>query len=522
MLKQFYSNKLRYLVLASLFGIGLTVRAQTIDPNAVDGHLHLKIGADPGFILDGYTGGNLALDALFAASGLDSIYKPFPIPGTPLDSIYRVVFPNAAQVNALMPVLEALPYVVYVEKNPIVFPTHTPNDLATNQWALTKIEAELAWDYTTGSTDVVVAIVDDAIAIDHQDLAANVYVNEAEQNGLTLLDDDGNGRADDINGYDVADNNPNPRPPSSASGNDDNFTHGTHVAGIVSASTNNGIGVASIGYAVKLLPVKIAEDATGSLTAGLDGIFYAIRSGADVINMSWGLYEDVAALKTLIQQATLQNIVLVAAAGNQGNQDPFYPAAYPEVISVGATDQNDVKASFSNYGTTIDVMAPGVSIYSTMPEANNTYGNKNGTSMAAPLVAGLAALVKSHFPSMSAAQIRQRIVQACEDISVQNPGLDGLIGAGRINAYHTLANVAVHQLNQSTFSIYPNPARDKLYFKKTASDLVTRIAIIDVAGREVVTSPWTPSLAVDFLAPGVYTVRIDANGKRTQSKIILQ
>lgn len=509
-------------LLIYILSSGFGASAQTVDPNAVDGHLHIKLSADPGLILDGYTGGNLTLDPLFLLSGLDSIYRPFPLTGSPLDSIYRVVFPNAAQVDALIPVLQALPYVAYVEKNPIVFSAHTPNDLGSEQWSLTKIHAEQAWDYTTGSANVLVAVLDDAIAIDHEDLAANIYTNAAEANGFPLLDDDGNGRPDDVNGFDVVNNNADPRPPSNASGNNGDFTHGTHATGILSAASNNGRGIASLGYSVKILPVKIASDADASLTGGLDGIFYAMRSGADIISMSWGLYNDVVALKTLIQQAAAQGIVLVAAAGNEGDQSLFYPAAYPQVISVGATDQNDARASFSNYGSTIDVMAPGVAIYSTLPEGNNTYGNKNGTSMATPLVAALAALVKSHFPSMSAAQIRQRIENACDDISAQNSGLNGLLGAGRINAYQTLGNVSITELNGTTFSMYPNPARTQINFKKAPTDHVSRIRVIDVSGREVLSSSWVESLNVSGLASGVYTVLIEANGTRSQTKMVVE
>jgi len=524
MIKQLRSNSLFSFLISSIICFSFEASAQTVDPNAVDGHLHLKLSGDPGFNLDGYTigGGNLALDLLFVTSGLDSIYKPFPLASTALDSVYRVVFPNAAQVNALIPVLEALPYIEYVEKNPIVFPTQTPNDLGSNQWSLVKIDAELGWNYTTGSANVLVAVLDDAVAIDHEDLAANIYTNSAEANGLTFLDDDGNGRADDVNGFDVVDNDANPRPPANASGNNDGFTHGTHVAGIVSAASNNGVGIASIGYSVKILPVKISDDAGANLTGGLDGIFYATRSGVDIISMSWGLYEDAVTLKTLIQQAAAQGILLVAAAGNEGDQGLFYPAAYNEVMSVGATDQNDVKASFSNYGTTIDVMAPGVGIYSTLPEGNNTYGNKSGTSMATPMVAGLAALVKSHFPSMSASQIRQRIEASCEDISAQNLGLNGLIGAGRINAYQTLGNVSISELSGGIFSIYPNPTREQINFKKTAADKVSRIAILDVSGREVISTTWVESLNVSFLSAGIYTVLIEANGNRSQTKMMIQ
>ena len=507
------------LLFISVFGM---VQSQTVDPNAVDGQIHFKISDNPGVVLDGYTGGNIALDLLFATSGLDSIYKPFPLPGTTLDSIYRIVFPNAAQVDALITAIEALPYVSYAEKNPMAFEFHTPNDLQGGQWSLTKIQAELAWNYSTGSGNVLVAVLDNAIAIDHEDLAGNIYTNAAEAGGLPLVDDDLNGRADDVNGFDVVDNDNNPRPPANATGNGDGFTHGTHVAGIAGAVSNNGTGMASIGYSVKILAVKIADDANGNLSGALDGVYYAMQSGADVINMSWGILNDVVTFKTIISQAATSGIVLVAAAGNDGDQTLHYPAAYPETISVGATDQNDQKASFSNFGSTIDVMAPGVGIYSTLPENNNTYGSYNGTSMAAPLVSGLAGLVKSHFPGMNAGQIRQRIEQGCEDISAQNPGMSGQLGAGRINAFFTLGNVSIGELTASEFNVWPNPASDRIQMRNKSGALVDKIRIIDVSGREVVTANWTETLDISALAPGIYSIIFQVADQQIQSKLLVQ
>ncbi|MCF8276663.1 MAG: S8 family serine peptidase [Flavobacteriales bacterium] len=511
---------LSMIVVAMVFQTRI-VTAQTVDPNAVDGHIHIKLSDAAPINLAGYTGGNLALDLLFTASGLDSIYKPFPMAGTALDSIYRIVFPNVGQVNALITALNALPYIEYAEKDPMAFAFNTPNDLQTNQWSLQKIQAELGWNYTTGSSNVLVAVLDNAIAIDHQDLLANIYTNAAEAGGFPLLDDDGNGRADDVNGFDVVDNDSNPRPPANASGNNDGFTHGTHVAGIAGAATNNGIGMASIGHSIKILPVKIADNANGNLSGGLDGVFYAMRSGVDVISMSWGLINDVITFKTLIQQTAAAGILMVAAAGNDGDQTLQYPAAYPEVISVGATDQNDRRASFSNYGSTIDVMAPGVDIYSTFPEGNNTYGNYSGTSMATPMVAGLAALVKSHFPSMTAAQIRARIEAGCEDISAQNPGMNGQLGAGRINAFQTLGNVSVAELADNGFSIWPNPCSELIQLKKPIEMDVISIHIIDISGREVLRSAWTSHLDISMFSSGMYSLSVATNKGMMQTKLMV-
>lgn len=514
-------NILLVAAIAAFCVLSNTSHSQTIDPNAVDGQIHLKISTDPGFSLDGYTGGNLAFDALFSVAGLDSIFKPFPLPGTELDSIYRVVFPNAAQVNTLLTALDALPYVEFAEKNPLAFEFETPNDLQQNQWYLQTVEAELGWNYTTGSSDVVVAVLDDAIAVDHQDLTANIYVNQTEQNGLPFVDDDLNGKPDDVNGFDVADNDSDPAPPSNASGNNDGFTHGTHVAGLVSAATNNGLGIASLGYNTTILPVKIGRDSDGALSGFTDGMYYAIRSGVDVINMSFGTTTDVATVRSLVVQASAAGILMIAAAGNDGDQTLHYPAAYPEVMSVGATDENDVRSSFSNYGSTIDVMAPGSNIYSTLPEGNNTYGNKNGTSMATPLVSGLAALVKAQFPSLTATQIQSRIEQACDDISSQNPGMNGMLGAGRINAFSTLGNVGVVDVSNRDFTIYPNPTNRFLHFD-VGEGTPEFVQIFDVSGRMVFSNDFVRTIDLSFLQSGVYHVVLRLDDVNLSSKLILQ
>lgn len=519
------TNNLLFLLtfLVSFTSVNSVLFAQTVDPNAVDGEIHFKLLSDPGINLDGYTGGNVALDLVFATAGLDSIFRPFPLPGTDLDSIYRVVFPNIAQVNALITALDALPYVEFAEKNPIVQRFETPNDLQSQQWALDKIEAELGWNYTTGNSNVLVAVLDDAIAIDHEDLTGNIYTNTAEANGLTLFDDDLNGKTDDVNGYDVADGDNNPRPPANASGNGDGFTHGTHVAGIVSASTNNGVGIAAIGYNTKILPVKIGRDSDAALIGAADGIYYAMRTGADIMNLSWGTPTDAATLRSLIVQASASGMVIVAAAGNDGDQTVHYPAGYPQVISVGATDENDQKASFSNFGSTVSLMAPGTNIYSTLPEGNNTYGNKNGTSMATPLVAGLAALVKAQFPSFNPSQVFDRMVQGCDDVSAQNPGMNGMLGAGRINAFQTLGNVGIVNAESGQFNIWPNPTNNLLNFSfEDKAVKVNTVELLDMTGRVVVSLPFSMSIDLSDLPVGVYQVLLKTDTNIYSSKVVVK
>lgn len=498
--------------------------SQTISPDWVDGELHFKIDADPIVDLNNYTGGNVALDLLYSTYSIDSIYRPFKLPGTTVDSIYRVVFSNIAQVDLLKSGIEALPFVEYAEKNPLCISTHTPNDLAPEQWYLDKVMAEFAWNHSVGSGNILIAVVDNAIAIDHQDLAPNIYTNTAEDGGLTFLDDDANGFADDVNGYDLSDNDNNPRPPANASGNGDGFVHGTHVAGVVSAKSNNGVGIASLGYNCKILPVKVAPDSDGAaFNKTIDGIFYALRTGADIINMSWGTYNNVAVLHSMIQQATGAGIVLVAAAGNDNTSDPFYPAAYPEVISVGATDQNDTKAGFSNFGSTLDVTAPGVDIYSTMPEGNNTYANLSGTSMATPLVSALAGLILAQNGSFNAGQVRQRIIQGVDDISALNQGFNGQLGAGRINAFQSLGNVGLTEVFDETLKVYPNPvnAGSPFTINIGSSIDIQSIQVFDARGRLVESGTNASNKRLSIETPGLYTIVVNSEEAIITQRIIV-
>ncbi|MEM7035838.1 MAG: S8 family serine peptidase, partial [Bacteroidota bacterium] len=269
----------------------------------------------------------------------------------------------------------------------------------------------------------------------HQDLAPSIWINPGETPG-NLIDDDGNGYVDDVNGFDVADNDNDPNPPLGAATNSV-YTHGTHCAGIAGAATDNSTGIASIGFGVKLIGVKCNFDATPgpTLPAAYDGVTYAIAAQPEIMSLSWGGPAYSATNQILIDLAYANNIVVVAAAGNSNVNTPMYPASYNHVISVAATDASDVKASFSNFGPTIDVSAPGVAILSTLAGSNSSYGNLSGTSMACPLVAGLAGLMKSANPNLTVDQVDSCLKATADNIDAQNPGFVGQLGAGRINAF---------------------------------------------------------------------------------------
>jgi len=303
------------------------------------------------------------------------------------------------------------------------------------------IDAQLAWDLQKGNKNIVVAVIDSGVDWSHPDLTSNVWANTGEIPG-NGFDDDGNGFVDDVRGWDFGngDNNPmddcsNLNPNLNAGG------HGTHVAGIIGAEGNNSVGVTGVNWNVSLMPVKAADNSCYMLTSEVvNSIVYAVQNGADIINMSLGGEASVA-LKSAVDAAYSGGVLMIAAAGNDNStsQTNSYPAAYSNVISVAATNRDDLKASFSNYGNWVTLSAPGVAIYSTLP--GGTYGYKSGTSMASPMVAGVAALILAQSPSLTPAELKNRLVYSCENIDGLNAGYAGLLGAGRINAAGGLVSV---------------------------------------------------------------------------------
>ena len=305
---------------------------------------------------------------------------------------------------------------------------------------------------STGSANTVVAIVDDAVAITHPDLSPVIWTNSGEIPNNNV-DDDNNGYIDDVEGYDVADQDSNPGPDSPIS----SYDHGTHVAGIAGAASNNGTGVASIGYNLSIMAVKSTTSAS-AITHGYEGVVYAVTAGADVVNMSWGGSGSSTTYQNVMNWANGQGVVLVAAAGNDGVSSTFYPAGYNNVISVASTTTGDVKSGFSNYGSWIDICAPGSAIYSTVPGGGYAY--KQGTSMASPMVAGLCGLMLSLNPGLLPSDIENCLTTTADNINSANPTYIGQLGAGRINALAamncisaTLNNPPIADFQPSAISI---------------------------------------------------------------------
>ena len=352
-----------------------------------------------------------------------------------LSRILKIKFKNNTDALDVLKNSSLLSISNYIEFAPIHKSFLTPNDLHVNQWHLKKINAEAAWSIRTGKSTVLLAIVDDAVDTKHEDLKNIIYKNPLEITG-NGIDDDGNGYKDDVFGWNANYKNGNANPPFF---NAADFTHGTHCAGIASAETNNNIGIASIAYNVRILPVSCADTTMpGFIMAGFEGIVYAADAGANVISLSWGGGGFSNTGQITINYALNKGAVICAAAGNSNVNTPMYPAAYTGVISVAASDQNDKKASFSNYGSWIDISAPGVNIWSTVTGGNVKYDYMSGTSMACPLTAGLCALMLSQNSRLTAKEIETCLKQTADNINSLNPGYNNLLGAGRINALNAL------------------------------------------------------------------------------------
>ncbi len=339
--------------------------------------------------------------------------------------------------------LMSIPYVEYAEPVPVYYFSFVPDDpRIDNQFYLEKINCFDAWDLLEEADTVIVGIVDTGIDYTHEDLQENIFVNHGEtgidKDGNNInengIDSDGNCFIDDWRGWDFT---------SSESNDGDNdpmpgHLHGTHVGGTIGAVVNNGIGVAGVCRYVKLLPVKVGSDnpLSVSVSNGYDGILYAATMGAKVINCSWGSYSQSNAEQEVIDAAITLGSVVVAAAGNEGRDSEQYPSSFAGVMSVAAVESNDKRAFFSNYHTSVDVSAPGYEIYAPVP--GNWYDYLNGTSMASPIAAGVAALVAQKYPHYTPLQIIEHVKAACDNIYEVNEGFEGLLGKGRVNAYNAV------------------------------------------------------------------------------------
>ncbi len=393
-----------------------------------------------------------------------------------------------------------------------------PDDSLYAQQAFLKtIKAAEAFAINEGSAAIVIGVGDTDVKWDHPDLEGNIWINPGEdgQDGqgrsrrTNGVDDDGNGLIDDWHGWDFAgaDNNTPDNDTRSSSGG-----HGTAVAGLVSAVTNNRIGIASIGNRCRILPFKVGPDAGGNLTYAYQALDMASRMGAKVFNASWGSFGYSKSGEDVINLATSRGMVVVGGAGNHGGTEPFYPASYAAVLNAGVCDANDVIQGASGYGPPVDVMTPGQGALTT--NVGGGYSAFGATSAAAPIASGLAGLVAAHFPSYTPAQIRERIRVTCDNIDAKNPTKAKFAGKGRINALRALSDPATPSLRvQSVVLVDPN-ADGRLDVGEEIGVVVTLRNWLEATGAPVtlVLTPVTFASSVDVTHGSVTIAAIAANG----------
>ena len=386
-----------------------------------------------GAVLVGFRGGvsRAAQQAILAATDA-SLQNTI----APIGLVSLSVAPGQEAITAAT--LRRRPDVAFAELDYLATAAEAPDDPAWgSQWSLARIGLPEAWNVTTGSPGIIIAVVDSGLYLGHPDLTGKVWANSGEIPG-NQIDDDANGKVDDVHGWHFYQQwTPGGYIPAGNAEVTDDFGHGTHVAGIAAAATNNGIGIAGISWGARVMPVKVLDQyGNGWYSDIAAGIVFAADNGAKIINLSLG---GAAASPTLCRAAAYahqKGALLVAAAGNAGAA-VLYPAACDGVLAVAATDRADQRASFSNYGSQVDLAAPGVDIYSTWPWLDG-YFTMSGTSMAAPHVSGVAALVWSRWSAWTDTEVSRRIMETAVDVDAS--GWDPYTGWGRLDAAAALAS----------------------------------------------------------------------------------
>lgn len=311
---------------------------------------------------------------------------------------------------------------------------YVPNDDSIGvQYALQKIQAFAGWDVHQGDTNTVIGITDTGINPLHPDLAGNIAKNYADP--INGIDDDNDGFTDNFIGWDTGNNDNDPT-------SDGNF-HGQHVTGLASAQTDNDLGISGSGFKCRFIHVKIANSG-GSLSGAYEGLVYAADHGCKIVNCSWGglQYSEINA--EIVRYAAInKNCLVTCGAGNNNNDLAFYPAAYEYAFSVGSTDASDYKADFSNFGYTIDLVAPGDYVLSTW--SGEGYLVSGGTSMSSPIVAGCAGIVHSAFPNLNSRQLAERIKMFSDTVDQLpfNAPWETRLGEGRLNLFKSLTQSGV-------------------------------------------------------------------------------
>ena len=397
-------------------------------------------------------------DEAAARYGVVSIEKAFPMmdkaaakrtlseSAEKLRYIYDVRYSSSHHPDEVAAALARDPSVIYAEARPYHYLEEgallvDPDDpMFPSQEHLDHVGLPEAWDTVKGEEgDVVIAIVDGGSNWRHEDLEANVWNNPGEVPGNSI-DDDGNGYVDDIHGYNFSNRSADPTglPESPV-----NTAHGTAVAGVAAAVSNNGLGIAGASWNAKFMVLNAGcQDTDGALCTQNLAMTYAFMAGADIINASFGTSVYSVTEEMVVQAALEMGSLVVSSTGNNGinlDEDPRYPASYPATLSVGGTEKSQDRNVY-NYGRSVNVFAPGIDVDVTQPD--DRYGTRGGTSFATPLVSGIAALVKTHNPDFTPQQVREQVRITADNIDAANPEPPGSYGRGRVNALRAVTETS--------------------------------------------------------------------------------
>ncbi|NWF88038.1 MAG: peptidase S8 [Ignavibacteriaceae bacterium] len=464
-----------------------------------------------------------------------------------LSRIIKLTFNSVEQLENFISSAEGDPAIEYLQKENIYKIDFTPNDsLISEQWALEKINAFEAWNISQGSDSVIICIIDTGIDFEHKDLSSKIFYNPGEigldrfgaDKRINNYDDDNNGFVDDYMGWDFTDR---VGFPFDSTGGDylewdnnpkDENNHGTYIAGIIGASTNNKYGIAGIAPKCKLLNLRAFDpNGFGEEDDVAAAILYAVKMGAKVINMSFGDNAFSYVLRDIINYAYSKGVVLVASSGNSGSSEPHYPSGYSEVLCVGNSTEEDYVSSNSNFGSTIDLVAPGSLILTTARD--NDYGLVSGTSASAPFISGAAALILS-LENFSNEEIKQILKSTADDI--EKSGWDLKSGAGRLNLFKSLNIIAPSKVMfnyptqdaaTSSNSLSVNATILSAYFLKyelyygVGLNPSNWVQLID-NGLSQVDQQIIYSLDIATLSDTVYTLRLivfQNNGKTLEERV---
>lgn len=448
--------------------------------------------------------------------------------------IYKLYFDTTTNIEQLINTYQATGLFKIVAPDYYATLSGVPNDtLFHKQWNLlndgsvssvAKAGADMdmlrAWEVEDGDPSVVLAIVDAGLRMDHADFEGRLWRNSNDIPG-NGIDDDNNGYVDDSTGWNFVAN--------TADATDDQG-HGTFVAGIAAANVNNITGIAGVDQHCRIMNCKAADN-QGLLQYSwmIEGIAYAADNRADIINFSAGGFVDHPILHDVVKYAYDNGVLIVAATGNFGSSNKMYPAAYDEVLAVGATGNTDTVTGFSNYGPHIDVVAPGEDIYS-LSHQGDTVKIGSGTSFAAPHVSGLATLLLAQNKARTPDQLKQLIQNNAEDkvgSSRDLLGWDQYYGYGRVNAWRALTNQALgiaEKVQQHGLEVFPVPATDVLYIK--GSGLAgSNITIANIHGTVVYSAELQNnihSIHIAAYVPGTYFVTVRKDELKESRKIIIQ